>query len=63
MLIPGNYFPTFYKSFQFDEPTQEYFFTMGDLLLGLKHFDQIRPPAPTFTEKDLDDLSGKVRSC
>ncbi|KAM0543623.1 hypothetical protein ACHAPJ_012211 [Fusarium lateritium] len=33
---------------------------MGDLLLGLKHFDQIRPPAPTFTEKDLDDLSGKV---
>ncbi|EWZ28651.1 uncharacterized protein FOBCDRAFT_262650 [Fusarium oxysporum Fo47] len=33
---------------------------MGDLLLALKHFDQIRPPAPTFTEKDLHDLAGKV---
>ncbi|TVY69598.1 putative oxidoreductase [Fusarium oxysporum f. sp. cubense] len=33
---------------------------MGDLFLALKHFDQIRPPAPTFTEKDLHDLAGKV---
>ncbi|KAM5528434.1 putative short-chain dehydrogenase [Fusarium oxysporum f. sp. phaseoli] len=33
---------------------------MEDALLALKHFDQIRPPAPTFTEKDLPDLSDKV---
>ncbi|KAF4980423.1 hypothetical protein FDECE_17884 [Fusarium decemcellulare] len=33
---------------------------MDDVFLTLRHLDQIRPPAPTFTEKDISDLSGKV---
>ncbi|KAF4973340.1 hypothetical protein FSARC_318 [Fusarium sarcochroum] len=33
---------------------------MDYALLVFNHYDEARPPAPTFTEKDLHDLSGKV---
>ncbi|KAJ4248389.1 short-chain alcohol dehydrogenase [Fusarium torreyae] len=33
---------------------------MDYALLVLNHYDEARPPAPTFTEKDLSDLSDKV---
>ncbi|KAL7935630.1 NAD(P)-binding protein [Trichoderma chlorosporum] len=31
-----------------------------EAVLAVAHFSQMRPPAPTFTEKDLPDLTGKV---